>query len=85
MQESFLILRVIRKLRKDKAFEFVEGKHREAVTGVRKKRHKFARKWTSSVEEHLVISQKSPRKERTVDILRGGFTTSHEPLDLMEK
>jgi hypothetical protein len=33
VQESFLRLRVIRKVRKDKAFRFVEGQRREAVTG----------------------------------------------------
>jgi hypothetical protein len=55
------------------------------VNGVCKKHRKFSRRWTSSAEEHLVISQKSPRKERTVSILRGGFATSHEPLDLTEK
>jgi hypothetical protein len=32
VQESFLRLRVIRKLRKDKAFEIVEGQCREVVT-----------------------------------------------------
>ena len=32
-QESFLSLRVIKKLRKDKAFEIVEGQCKEAVTG----------------------------------------------------
>jgi hypothetical protein len=33
MQESFLRLRVIRKIRKDKAFRVVEGQCREAMTG----------------------------------------------------
>jgi hypothetical protein len=37
VQESFLRLRVIRKLRKDKAFEIVEGQCREVVTGSLKK------------------------------------------------
>jgi hypothetical protein len=32
-QEAFLRIRVIRKLRKDKAFEFVEGQRREVATG----------------------------------------------------
>jgi hypothetical protein len=56
VQESFLRLRVIRKLRKDKAFEIVEGQVQGSCDW------KFVRsvvslhrRWTSSVEEHLVI------------------------------
>jgi hypothetical protein len=54
-QESFLRLRVIRKLRKDKAFEIVEGQAQGSCDLKFKKHRKFACRWTSSAEEHLVI------------------------------
>jgi hypothetical protein len=37
------------------------------------------------VEEHLVTSQISPRKERMIGILRGGFARFCEPSDLRKK
>jgi hypothetical protein len=54
VQESFSKTQSWRKLRKDKAFEIVEGLHRKLYLEVLRRCRKFVCRWTSFTEEHLV-------------------------------
>jgi hypothetical protein len=55
-------LEVVGKLRKDRPSNLLKDSAGKLCLEVGKKRRKFACRWTSSVEEHLVISQISSRK-----------------------
>jgi hypothetical protein len=74
----------VEKLRRDRPSNLLKDSAGKLCLEVGKKRRKFASRWTSSVEEHLVISQDFIKEERTVGILRGEFATFREPLDLTE-
>jgi hypothetical protein len=55
-KESFLRLRSETKFRKDKTFEDAEESEKEVIPGRFRKVSKVFWRWTSSAEEHLVIS-----------------------------
>jgi hypothetical protein len=77
VQESSLRLRVVRKLRRDKAFENIEGSIRSLVVAQADK----------SREESLVSIRRNHQREEnpTVRNLWGGLAKSRQPSDLPEK
>jgi hypothetical protein len=86
VQESSLRLRVMRKLRRDKSFEAIEGSTKSWSISSDSRRRRFESQLIKSMKDSLVhFMNVSRRRRHTVRILWRGFAKSHQLSDPPEK